>query len=356
VKKHPYHGNNFLLAFDYNLQLATPKKIQKILYIHSTPIPQSITIFKRLKELYPGAEVTILKAKKSSLENIDLSAAKVFEGGDDLLPPDIAQIENGEELLNAKIDLVFFGINIEVEWQDISPASRIKGNYQNVFDLVWSLNLYDWTCVIDKQFCVYYPYHFELYRGKPEVWEHEEVVLHLPITLLTAKEREKLFDLAKSGPCEGAIVNIGHFNGGSSIIMAKASKFAGREKVFSFDIDLENFNESVEYLDKNQVTDWIDFQHGPSVDGAHTWAEREDPRVRLLFIDGDHTYDGCKNDIDSWSQYLVPGGVIAVHDYGNEYLEEKPATIINAVYDSILTSGEFSNFECIGTLFLATKI
>jgi methyltransferase family protein len=344
-----------MLAFDYQLQLAEPKKIEKILYIHSTKNPQSSTLYKRLKELYPGAEIYILKTKNSSLGNIDLTDVKVFEGGESLIPSDYSQIQNGKELLDGEIDLVFFGVNNEVEWDDIRPTSQIKESYNNLFDLVWSLNLYDWTCIVDKQFCVYYPYNFEDYRGKPELWEKDEVVFHLPVTLLTVREREKLFDLARCGPCQGAIVNIGHFNGGSSIILAKASKLARREKVFSFDIDDSQYHSSLEYLDKNQVEDWLIFQHQASVEASQNWSQKEDSGIRLLFIDGDHTYEGCKNDIESWAKYLVPGGVIAIHDYGNVNLEEHPSAIINAVHDAILTTGKFSNIECIGTLFLATK-
>ncbi len=356
MKRQPFHGNNFLLAFDYELHPAWSKKIKKILYIHSTKIPQSTAIYTRLKELYPDAEFYILKTKNSSLGNIDLTDAKIFEAEEKLIPSDYHQTQKGKELLKAEIDLVFFGINHEVVWEDINPISQIKQSYANLFDLVWNLNLYDWTCITDKQFCVYFPYYFERYRGKPGIWKKDEVTFQLPVTELSKKEREKLFDLAKGGPSEGAIINIGHFYGGSSTILAKASKIAGREKVFSFDINNDNYHASLEYLDKNQVEDWIVFQHSSSEDASKNWSKREGPEIRLLFIDGDHTYEGCKSDIENWSKYLVPGGIIAVHDYGNEHLEESPSEIINAVYDCILTTGKYSNFECVGTLFLATKL
>lgn len=41
---------------------------------------------------------------------------------------------------------------------------------------------------------------------------------------MTLKEREVLFQMGGSGPAEGAIVNIGSYLGGSSIILAKGSK------------------------------------------------------------------------------------------------------------------------------------
>lgn len=35
----------------------------------------------------------------------------------------------------------------------------------------------------------------------------------------------------------------------------------------------------------------------------------------MVFIDGDHSYEGCKGDIEAWFPHLVPGGIMAVHDY-----------------------------------------
>lgn len=34
----------------------------------------------------------------------------------------------------------------------------------------------------------------------------------------------------------------------------------------------------------------------------------------ILFIDGDHSYEGCKADITMWSPYMQPGSIIFFHD------------------------------------------
>jgi len=36
----------------------------------------------------------------------------------------------------------------------------------------------------------------------------------------------------------------------------------------------------------------------------------------LVYLDGDHTYNGCKTDINCWFPKLVSGGIMAFHDYG----------------------------------------
>lgn len=40
--------------------------------------------------------------------------------------------------------------------------------------------------------------------------------------------------------------------------------------------------------------------------------------VNLVFIDGDHSYEGCAGDIYAWMPNLVVGGVVALHDYKKE--------------------------------------
>jgi hypothetical protein len=37
--------------------------------------------------------------------------------------------------------------------------------------------------------------------------------------------------------------------------------------------------------------------------------------VDMVFIDGDHSYEGCAGDITGWIPHIKPGGVLAIHDY-----------------------------------------
>lgn len=38
----------------------------------------------------------------------------------------------------------------------------------------------------------------------------------------------------------------------------------------------------------------------------------------MVFIDGDHSYEHARDDIQVWSRLTKEGGIIAVHDYGKE--------------------------------------
>lgn len=42
-------------------------------------------------------------------------------------------------------------------------------------------------------------------------------------------------------------------------------------------------------------------------------------QLDLLFIDGDHTYDGAKADFDCYSPFVRAGGLIAFHDIVPDY-------------------------------------
>lgn len=52
------------------------------------------------------------------------------------------------------------------------------------------------------------------------------------------------------------------------------------------------------------------FIHGDSQETAKNWNKK----VSVLFIDADHTYEGCKADIDSWYPHMKSKGVMLFHD------------------------------------------
>ncbi len=50
----------------------------------------------------------------------------------------------------------------------------------------------------------------------------------------------------------------------------------------------------------------------PSVDAAELFAPGE---LDMVFIDGDHSYEGARADIGAWTPIIKPGGILAGHDY-----------------------------------------
>jgi len=350
----PTYGTNFLLSFDYQLPPLS-KKIKNILYIHSTRMEQSATALKRLTELFKDANIFLLKQNDVSAKNFNYKFSGVFNFSEKKISPSFYKTEEGKALASQKIDLVFFCINFDVKLNDIVLSnSQITCHYDNLLELLKNLDLYDWTAAIDKQYCVYYPWQLEEDRVRRcDPLKIDGTTMYLPWTLLFPSEKETLFDLGKSGPSEGAIINIGHYLGGSPIILAKGSKLANREKVFSYDV--QEYPDSQDIIIKNDLDDWIFFKKESSKEAARNWSNQRNKSIRLLFIDGDHSYEGCKNDILLWSEYLVPGGIIAIHDYGNASDGEKFSSVVKAVYDTILSNEQFHKYRRCDTLFLASK-
>lgn len=46
--------------------------------------------------------------------------------------------------------------------------------------------------------------------------------------------------------------------------------------------------------------------------------------ANMVFVDGEHSYEGCKSDILNSIPLLFPGGVLAVHDYDKGVLKADP--------------------------------
>ncbi|MBT5470550.1 MAG: hypothetical protein HOK41_08085, partial [Nitrospina sp.] len=230
----PKYGSNFLLAFDYELPPLS-KPIKKILFIDSSKAEQSRLSLKKIIQLYPDAEFFILKKEGVEFPNYGKKILEEFTYKENKLPNDFHLSENGQYIKNANIDLVFFCANhdIRLDALDIS----ISLIYDNILKFVNEIKLYDWTCIVDNEFCVYYPHQIETDRSSNS-WELRSEIIELPHTMLTVDEKKTLFDLAANGPSAGEIVNIGIYLGGSSIILAKASKSKNREKVHSFDISI----------------------------------------------------------------------------------------------------------------------
>lgn len=66
----------------------------------------------------------------------------------------------------------------------------------------------------------------------------------------------------------------------------------------------------VDLRENPQVLNTTHFQ-GDSSQIAGMW---QHGKINVLFIDGDHSYEGCKADIDSWYPHMAKDGVMLFHD------------------------------------------
>lgn len=63
----------------------------------------------------------------------------------------------------------------------------------------------------------------------------------------------------------------------------------------------------------------VDLRDDPKVPGTDFLQEDSTQAsyplpINVIFIDGDHSYEGCKADIDNWYPQMVKNGVMLFHD------------------------------------------
>lgn len=68
----------------------------------------------------------------------------------------------------------------------------------------------------------------------------------------------------------------------------------------------------------------------PVVGSSEQFA-RTGVRPGFVFIDGDHSYEGCRRDVDLWGPLLAAGGLLAMHDTSDGRVAE--------VVDEMLAEG-----------------
>lgn len=134
-------------------------------------------------------------------------------------------------------------------------------------------------------------------------------------TYTTANELLKLYELAKLLKPNSIGVEIGSYIGASSLLIANG--LSGQSKLYCIDTwendaMAEGNWDTYGVFQKNisQVKNKIIPLKSNSVDAAKDF----DKQIDFLFIDGDHSYEGAKADVDSWFGKLKSGGIIIMHD------------------------------------------
>jgi len=151
--------------------------------------------------------------------------------------------------------------------------------------------------------------------------------------------------LAACVPARGAIVEIGSFKGRSTVMLAAVASHYGLGPVVAIDphtspsatdpaleAGASTFEEFRATVRTTGLEAHVEVHRAYSRETAKGW---ERP-IRLLWIDGDHTFPGAKEDYELFSPYLVDGAVLALHDALHAY--EGP---IRVFVEEILRSNRF---------------
>ncbi|MFN0010560.1 MAG: class I SAM-dependent methyltransferase [Phycisphaerales bacterium] len=119
------------------------------------------------------------------------------------------------------------------------------------------------------------------------------------------------------------IIEIGSYRGKSAILLAKGSADVGG-RVWAIDPHL-NFDgtDAINYMMNDDaalrsaiaehgVADRVTPVVATSAEARKSWPGTP---VDLLWVDGDHRYEGCLLDLRAWGPLVREGGVVACHDY-----------------------------------------
>lgn len=134
-------------------------------------------------------------------------------------------------------------------------------------------------------------------------------------TYTTGDELFKLYSLSKTLPDFAKGVEIGSYIGASSLMIAKGLK---KDSVL-YCIDTwhndamteGNWDTYKEFMDNTKsVKERVKAIKASSSEAGNNFTEQID----FLFVDGNHEYEGVKEDIDIWFPKLKSNGIIVMHD------------------------------------------
>lgn len=136
-------------------------------------------------------------------------------------------------------------------------------------------------------------------------------------THLTVKEKTLLKHYATKVPKDGIILEVGSYLGSSACFLALGAKKLG-QRIYCIDTwHNEGMTEGQrdtfsEFRKNTEKFNNIIPLRGKSKDIGKNFNEKID----LLFIDGEHSYEAVKTDLNVWLPHTKNGTILIMHDYG----------------------------------------
>lgn len=141
------------------------------------------------------------------------------------------------------------------------------------------------------------------------------------------------------------IVNIGAGAGTSSIGMAEANPDA---IIFSVDIlTTESPATTNEYLRMDEIDPKVAERIIRIWGDSHIVGKTFPYWIDALFVDGDHSYRGCYEDLLLWTPRVKLGGWVGVHDYNRDIWPD-----VKIATDDYINFNKYSMDKLVDTLFI----
>jgi len=140
------------------------------------------------------------------------------------------------------------------------------------------------------------------------------------------------------------ILEIGRYWAGSLCLLATATHDT-KVKIVSVDfVEGCHDPDADDWLNEYEEKERIDIR----VDNSHTMKQMP---VNLLFVDGDHSYEGVKKDFIHHWNYLNPRGYCLAHDYTDPTCEG-----VTRFIDEWIEEGYAEKLEQVGTMISLKKL
>jgi predicted O-methyltransferase YrrM len=161
---------------------------------------------------------------------------------------------------------------------------------------------------------------------------------------LRVEEARTLYDLARGLPDRPVVVEIGSWQGKSSLVLGSALRHKRAAELHCIDpfnadgddASRDNYSERATrlggtLLDRFRANmaaaDLLQIVR-PRPGYSHDLVGEFRAPLDMVFIDGDHAYEAVLRDYRDWSPLLRPGGVLAFHDVGRS-ATPGPARVID---------------------------
>lgn len=197
--------------------------------------------------------------------------------------------------------------------------------------------------------------HLSTLMTTPEDWIQEPIPQSVLVDIdetpgwLSLDEAALLYHLARQ-TIEGSIIEIGSYRGRSTIALAKGALAGGNRPIYAIEPHEEfvgvlggQFGPEDRCAFFQVMLKTASYKNVRLVNLSSEiitpgWKEP----VSLLWIDGDHSYQGVKNDYECWKNHLASQSYIAFDDATDQRLG--PYKLIK----EIIQSGEFEPVISIG--------
>jgi predicted O-methyltransferase YrrM len=183
-------------------------------------------------------------------------------------------------------------------------------------------------------------------------------------------ERGYLYQLASDAPKNARVVEIGSWMGASTCFLAAGLK-GPEARVYAVDNfqgmslcgeDVAWYQRHFRKLGTNSTLDIFNANFAAlgfanraepvvsdSIAAAHSLADMRGT-IDLIFVDGDHSYAGCKADIEAWLPFVKKGGVMAFHDFGS-----RASGVTQAIFETI-KANRFAEIVGVANTIIAFKV